>query len=68
MEYEDKICEFKKYIKQTMDLLEDAFKWKMMGKYSDDENTKQKYMQVSETLYNMFAQEYNNINNMFRAE
>ena len=68
MEYEDKICEFKKYIKQTMDLLEDAFKWKMMGKYSDDENTRQKYMQVSETLYNMFAQEYSNINNMFRAE
>ena len=66
MEYEDKICEFKKYIKQTMDLLEDAYKWKMMAKYCDDESMKSKYMQVSETLFNMFMVEHNNIGEMFR--
>ena len=65
MEYEDKICEFKKYIKQTMDLLEDAFKWKMMAKYSDDENMRQKYMQVSDTLFSMFMTEHNNIGSLF---
>ena len=68
MEYEDKICEFKKYIKQTMDLLEDAFKWKMMAKYCDDVNMRQKYMQVSDTLFNMFMVEHNNIGNKFREE
>lgn len=68
MEYEDKICEFKKYIKQTMDLLEDAFKWKMMAKYSDDENMRQKYMQVSDTLFNMFMVEHNNMKSLFSNE
>jgi len=74
MEYEDKICEFKKYIKQTMDLLEDAFKWKMMAKYCDDVNMRQKYMQVSDTLFksdtlfNMFMVEDNNIGTMFKEQ
>ena len=68
MEYEDKICEFKKYIKQTMDLLEDAFKWKMMAKYSDDENMRQKYMQVSDTLFNMFMVEHENMKSLFSSE
>ena len=68
MEYEDKICEFKKYIKQTMDLLEDAFKWKMMAKYCDDENMKKKYMMVSDTLFQLFMEEHNNLGNMFKEE
>ena len=68
MEYEDKICEFKKYIKQTMDLLEDAFKWKMMAKYCDDENMRQKYMQVSDTLFNMFMVEHENMKSLFSSE
>jgi len=68
MEYEDKICDFKKYIKQTMDLLEDAYKWKMMAKYCDDENMKQKYTMVSDTLFQLFMEEHNNIGNMFKEE
>lgn len=68
MEYEDKIYSFKRYIKQTMDLLEDAFKWKMMAKYCDDENMTQKYMTVSDTLYQMFMTEFTNIDSMFKEE
>jgi len=68
MEYEDKICNFKKYIKQTMDLLEDAYKWKMMARYCDDESMKIKYMTVSDTLFQLFMTEHNNIGNMFKEE
>ena len=68
MEYEDKIYSFKRYIKQTMDLLEDAFKWKMMAKYCDDESMTQKYMTVSNTLYQMFMTEFTNIDSMFKEE
>ena len=67
-EYEDKICWFKKYMKQSMDLMVDAFKWKMMAEYSEDEEMKMKYMQVSDTLYNMYMVEYDNIGKIFRGE
>lgn len=68
MEYEEKVCCFKRYIKQTMDLLEDAYKWKMMAKYCDDEDMRQKYMSVSDTLFQMFMVEHNNIGNVFKEE
>lgn len=67
-EYEDKVSCFKKYAKQTLDLMIDAFKWKMMTKYCDDEEMKPKYMQVSDTLYNLFMTEHNNIGNMFNEQ
>ena len=67
-DYEEKVSCFKKYIKQSMDLLTDAFKWKMMGEYSDDENMKVKYKQVSDTLFNMFMVEHENINRMFKEQ
>ena len=59
---------FKKYAKQTLDLMVDAFRWKEMAKHCDNEEMKAKYMQVSETLYNMFMVEHNNIGNKFREE
>ena len=65
-EYEDKVCDFKRYVKQTMDLLNDAFKWKMMAEYADSEAMKEKYMKVSNTLFDMFMVEHNNIGNMFK--
>ena len=68
MEYEDKVCEFKKYAKQTLDLMIDAFKWKMMAKECDDEEMKAKYMSVSNTLFQMFMTEHNNIGAMFKEE
>ena len=68
MDYEEKVSCFKRYIKQSMDLLEDAYKWKMMAKYCDDENMKEKYMTVSDTLFEMFMVEHNNIGNTFKEQ
>lgn len=64
---EERICDFKKYTKQTMDLLEDAYKWKMMAEECDKEEMKEKYMQVSNTLFDLFMVEHNNIGAMFKA-
>ena len=68
MEYEDKVCEFKKYAKQTLDLMVDAYKWKRMAMECDDEDMKQKYMSVSNTLFDLFMAEHNNIGAMFKEE
>ena len=68
MEYEDKVCNFKRYAKQTLDLMVDAYKWKMMAKECDSEEMKEKYMSVSNTLFQMFMVEHNNIGNMFKEE
>lgn len=68
MEYEEKVCEFKKYAKQTLDLMIDAYKWKMMAEDCDDEDMKQKYMNVSNTLFEMFMVEHGNIGQMFKEK
>lgn len=67
-EYEEKVCDFKRYVKQTMDLLIDGFKWKAMAEYSDSDEMKQKYLKVSDTLFDMFMVEHNNIGRMFKGE
>ena len=67
-DYEEEVCEFKRYAKQTLDLMVDAYKWKAMAKYCDDDNMKQKYMSVSDTLFSMFMTEHNNIGSMFKGE
>lgn len=66
MEYEEIVCNFKRYAKQTLDLMVDAYKWKIMAKQCDDENMKAKYMEVSDTLFELFMKEHNNIGNMFK--
>lgn len=68
MEYEDRVCDFKKYAKQTLDLLVDSFKWKMMAEDCDEEIMKQKYMAVSNTLYELFMSEHEAIGQMFKGE
>lgn len=68
MEYEDKICDFKKYAKQTLDLMIDAYKWKMMAEYCDDNEMRSKYMIVSNTLFDLFMKEHTNIGNMFKEQ
>ena len=68
MEYEEKVCGFKNYIKQTMDLLVDAYKWKVMAKDCDNEEMRQKYLNVSNTLFEMFMVEHNNIGAMFKED
>lgn len=68
MEYEERVCEFRKYAKQTLDLMVDAYKWKMMAMDCDSEEMKQKYMSVSNTLFELFMVEHNNIGKMFKGE
>lgn len=67
-EYEEKVCNFKKYAKQTLDLMVDAYKWKEMARYCDSEEMKAKYMQVSDTLFQLFMTEHTNIGNMFKEQ
>lgn len=68
MDYEEKVCDFKKYAKQTLDLMVDAYKWKVMASECDDDEMKQKYMNVSNALMDMFMVEHNNIGAMFKEE
>lgn len=68
MEWEDKVCEFKKYTKQTLDLMTDAFKWKMMAEYSEDDEMRNKYMVVANSLFDMYVKENNNIMNKYREQ
>lgn len=64
---EQELCEFKKYIKMTMDLMIDAYKWLKLSEYADGDD-KLKYKQVSDTLFSMFMTEHNNIGRMFKGE
>lgn len=68
MEYEEKVCSFKKYAKQTLDLMVDAYKWKQMALDCEDQEMKQKYMSVSNTLFDLFMKEHNNIGAIFKEE
>ena len=63
---ENKMCDFEKYLKQTMDLLKDAYKWKVMAEECDNEDMKSKYLQVSNVLFELFMVEHNNIGVMFK--
>ena len=58
---ENELCEFKKYVKMTMDLLVDSYKWLKLSEYSDSEEHQTKYKQVSDTLFDMFMVEHNAI-------
>lgn len=68
MEYEEKVCQFKRYAKQTLDLLVDSYKWKVMAEECDSEEMKERYMSVSHTLFDMFMVEHNNMGNIFKEE
>lgn len=72
MEYyeqmENELCEFKKYLKMTMDLLVDSYKWLKLSEYADNEDSKMKYKQVSDTLFNMFMSEHNSIGAKFKKD
>ena len=68
MDYEDKICDFKKYAKQTLDLMIDSYKWKVMADYCDNMEMANKYKRVSDTLFELFMEEHNNIGAMFKED
>lgn len=63
---EEKVCEFKRYAKQTLDLMVDAYKWKAMSEECDSEEMKERYMSVSHTLFDMFMVEHNKIGEIFK--
>ena len=63
---EQELCEFKKYMKMTMDLLVDSYKWLKLSEYADGETDKDKYKQVSDTLFDMFMVEHNHIGEIFK--
>lgn len=67
-EMEEELCEFKKYLKMTMDLLVDSYKWLKLSEYTEGEESKNKYKQVSDTLFNMFLEEHNRIGKIFKGE
>ena len=67
-EIEEKLCNFKLYLKQTMDLLNDSYRWKTMSTYCDSDEMKSKYMTVSNTLFDLFMNEHNAIGEMFKKE
>ena len=71
MEHEydhEEVCEFKKYVKQTLDLMVDAYKWKVMAKHCDNHDMKNKYMQISNTLMELFNEEHDHMREMFREK
>ena len=65
---EEELCEFKKYLKMTMDLLVDSYKWLKLSEYADGVEDKAKYKQVSTTLFEMFMREHDAIGKMFNKE
>lgn len=67
MSYEDKVEHFKRYTHRVMDLMTDAYKWKCLAKEVTGEEH-QKYMSISNTLYELFMTEHSAIGKMFKDE
>lgn len=65
---EEEMHEFKKYLKMTMDLLCDSKKWDILSKYTKSIEDKENYKKLSETLYDMFMEQYQKIGEMFKNE
>ena len=54
---EEELKETKAYAKRVIDLWADAKKWKMLAKMTDNDEDYNKYMNVSNTLMEMFTKE-----------
>ena len=54
---EEELKETKAYAKRIIDLWADAKKWKMLAKMTDNDEDYNKYMNVSNTLMEMFTKE-----------
>lgn len=54
---EEELKEVKAYSKRVIDLYCDAKKWKMLAKMSDNDEDYNKYMNISDTLMDMFTKE-----------
>ena len=58
---EEELKETKAYAKRVIDLWADAKKWKMLAKMTDNDEDYKKYMNVSNTLMEMFTKEIQNM-------
>ena len=58
---EEELKETKAYAKRVIDLWVDAKKWKMLAKMTDNDEDYNKYMNVSNTLMEMFTKEIQNM-------
>lgn len=58
---EEELKETKAYAKRVIDLYCDAKKWKMLAKMTDNDEDYNKYMNVSNTLMEMFTKEIQSI-------
>lgn len=67
-EYEEKICNFKDYAKQTLDLMVDSYKWKVMAEHCNNETMRNKYLSISNTLYELFMNEHAEMGRMFKQD
>lgn len=67
-DYEEKICNFKDYVKQALDLMVDSYKWKVMAEHCDNETMKTKYLSISDTLYELFMNEHTEMIRMFKQD
>ena len=54
---EEELKETKAYAKRVIDLWADAKKWKMLAKMTGNDEDYNKYMNVSNTLMEMFTKE-----------
>ena len=58
---EEELKETKAYAKRVIDLWVDAKKWKMLAKMTDNDEDYNKYMNISDTLMDMFTKEIQNM-------
>ena len=58
---EEELKETKAYAKRVIDLWADAKKWKMLAKMTDNDEDCNKYMNISNTLMEMFNSEVQNM-------
>ena len=58
---EEELKETKAYAKRVIDLWTDAKKWKMLAKMTDNDEDYNKYMNISDTLMDMFSKEIQNM-------
>ena len=54
---EEELKETKAYAKRVIDLWADAKKWKMLAKMTNNDEDYNKYMNISNTLMEMFTKE-----------
>ena len=57
----EELKETKAYAKRVIDLWADAKKWKMLTKMTDNDEDYNKYMNISDTLMDMFTKEIQNM-------